>query len=159
MGDRVMRLLKDLESARHKLQGLFDRKRTVLSRGTAAEIAGLADEESKAVAELRELLTVRQQILGEAKRSGIATGSLRELVPYLGMRGEADALERMNRLGSELVRMRREGWGHWIVANRNYNHHTFMLELIAHHGQASPTYSRHPQGASNSGGAILDTSI
>lgn len=158
LGSRVLRLLKDLECAQGKLQSVFAVKRTVLTNGTAKEIAALTQSESQVVAHLRELLKLRQQILGEAKRQGVSAGTLRELTPRVLAGDRASVLARMDRFEEQMASLRREGWGHWIVANRNYHHHTDLLDLIAYHGKAAPTYSRKAP-RTTAGGAILDTSI
>jgi hypothetical protein len=56
------------------------------------------------------------------------------------------------------VKLRYENLIQWIISQRAYHHLSEMLELIAHCGKKSPTYSRHPDGRTV-GGAVLDTSI
>ena len=154
----VKRLLAVLEATQEKLTALFTQKVAALTGARAVELLRLAETEAELVSQLQSLLSFRRTILLRAKQDGLPCQTVAHLVDAAGD-GEREALNsQIQRCRESSTRLRHESWIHWIIAHRAYNHHTELLDLIAHCGKKTPTYSRGPN-QETLGGAILDASV
>lgn len=156
--DEVGRFLDRLETTQKDLARVYGQKRSALVRADAGELNRLAQAEGELVERLRALLNERRRILEEAARVGYSCATLHRLVGLLAGNKRGVWQARINRAQEALRRLQREGWTHWIIANRACHHYTEVLELIAHCGEKAPTYGQRTEQPAT-GGAILDASI
>lgn len=154
----IKQFLIALEKVQHELAQLFERKLAALTASKANELLRLAGIESGLSQQMRELLLQRQEILQTAVNSGMQVESLLDVVMTFGGDEREELQQRIASAQEQTDKLRHEGWVHWIIAHRAYNHHTELLDLIAHSGQKAATYSQTADHSSH-GGAILDASI
>ena len=149
IGDYVSRL----EGVQSDLLALYRRKRVALAAADVTELQSLTAFESDGVERLKTLGSERQRLLVQAAQLGAANSSLSDVATAIGSDGSLhDRIAKCRRRAAEL---RREGWVHWVVAQRSITQTTALLELIAHRGDRPPTYDG---GSSSAGGTLLDTS-
>lgn len=149
--------LTQLEPAQDALLSLYERKKAAMVNAHSAEMLQIAEEEKQATFELQKMLSHREQILNKAQRSGFDVKTLSELAETSTADGRDKVLLRIERAHAKTQRIRRESWVQWIVAQRVLGHYAELLDVIAHSGEKSPTYSNVEQQNGN-GGAILDAS-
>ena len=154
---QIEQFLTSLEATQTELSSLLEEKRIALVDARADDLLRLSRLEADLTERLQGHLDSRRQILDQADQSGTAIGSIRQLVLTIG--GEtATRLDPRIRQAEQLTEtLRRESWIHWIISQRTYRHYCDLLELVAHCGEAAPTYSQSP-GRPTTGGAILDAS-
>lgn len=150
----IARLLTGLEATQAELLALFDRKRVALRKARANELLEIADAETALVGRLQAHVTERQRLLAEA--GGCETIGV--LLTRLDEPEDSDLQNRLKTVRRNAENLRRESWVQWIVAQRAHRHYSDVLEIIAHRGGSSPTYSKN-RNTGNSAGALLDTSI
>lgn len=155
---RLTTFLDRLERVQAALVELFAEKRRSLVTARTSELAQLAAREAEAAKALQEVVADRSRLLSDARRSGYRTDSIGGLVPLMGALVPAEWVERLRRAEAVAAQLREESWVHWIISHRCYNHYTELLDLIAHGGETSPTYSRQPD-RSAAGGVLLDASV
>ncbi len=141
-----------LETLQSELFALYRRKRTALAAADVAEMQASQAPEADLAKRLKTLQQERQQILARAAQHRLPHTALAELATAVG--GDAELRSRIDRCRRRAGELRREGWVHWVVANRSIAQTSSLLELIAHRGDRPPTYD----GAATSGGTLLDTS-
>jgi hypothetical protein len=141
-----------LEAVQSELFALYRRKRTALATADVGVLQSLLEPEADLAKRLTTLRNERQQSLARAGQFGAPHGSLAELVTALG--GDEELQSRIARCRSRSTELRREGWVHWVVAQRSIAQTSSLLDLIAHRGDRPPTYD----GATTTGGTLLDTS-
>lgn len=141
-----------LETVQSELFALYRRKREALATADVAELQALQTPEEDLAKRLMTLQQDRQRILARSGQLGVPSTSLAEVVTALG--GDEELQPRIARCRRRAGELRREGWVHWVVANRSIAQTSSLLELIAHRGDRPPTYD----GAATSGGTLLDTS-
>lgn len=156
--DELRGFLRDLESTQDSLLQLFGRKLSALHNSQADELMQLSTQEAELARQLQILLGRRQRILEQVRQDGYSCETLFAVVDVLGGDDRDQLQSRIRRAEQMSQELRQESWVHWIISNRAYNHYTEILELIAHCGEKSPTYSQQPNEGT-SGGAILDTSV
>lgn len=154
IGANIARFLDRLQSVQNELLELYESKRSALTRARASELNAIVERETVLSTQLEEILRERRRVLRAGRELGLPDGSIAELVgafqnPAMEAR-VADARQRTERL-------RREGWVHWIIAQRAYKHCTAVIDLVAHRGERAVTYSPQPD-TGGTGGAILDAS-
>lgn len=154
----IRRFLRALDGTQERLADVLTEKRTALVEAQADRLEALSQSEQKLVHEMQAHLRRRAGLLQRARENRLPAGSIRELAA--GLRGpDGERLRaQLQQVRERAAELRRETWVHWIVSHRTYQHYGRMLDLIAHRGQAAPTYG----GESNrdsSGGALLDASI
>ncbi len=154
----VKQFLSALEAAQDGMRVLFSQKLAALTHAHSRELLRLAQAEVELAKQLQTALRFRQQILQRAQQVALPADSIERLTDHIAG-AERDALkDRIDGCRNAAARLRHESSIHWIIAHRGYNHHTELLDLIAHCGQAAPTYSNGPN-RTTTGGAILDASI
>jgi hypothetical protein len=154
---RVKKLLKTLEPLQEATLALFERKRAAVTLADPAEMLRLADVENDLSRKLQEALGARHEILQEARRSGLPSGSLLELVSSLEENDGPSVSTQIKTARRKAERIRRESWVQWVVSRRANTYYNELLELISHSGRKAPVYGDRP-GASAGGGTILDAS-
>lgn len=152
--DQIGQFLASLEATQTELSSLLEKKRAALVDARADELLRLSRIEADLTERLQGHLDSRRQILQQAEQSGSAAESIRQLVAESGGEHLEPRLQRAERLAETL---RRESWIHWIISQRTCRHYCDLLELIAHCGEAAPTYGR-SLSRQTTGGAILDAS-
>jgi FlgN protein len=153
----VARLLADLEITQHALQTLFQRKRAALKRPQHDELLDVAREETQLVEAMQRHLARRKALLGVAAGAGLPSGSLADVVGAIGGLELQALAARMDRIRENSESLRRESWVQWVVTQRAGRYYADLLELLVHHGQRSPVYSRRTNDTTNAG-ALLDAS-
>ncbi|MBN74015.1 MAG: hypothetical protein CME32_32590 [Gimesia sp.] len=152
-------ILNDLEPIQKKLLELYEQKSQALKQVDPERIEQLAVIEEQLTNTLQFILLRRQQLLQTAEQLGLPASSLQELLPGLGLGIEVSEpiAERIEVVQQRSQKLRHESWVQWIVAQRSFQHYSQILELIAHAGKKTPTYSG-GQNENGSGGAIFDAS-
>jgi hypothetical protein len=150
-------VLTGLERTQGEIESLQTGKTTALQHLRPGELQSLATREEELSRRLRGVLLQRSQLLQRARSAGVPVSSLTQLAGAIGREDRALLLERIQVAQEQADRIRRQNWTHWIIAHRCYSHYTDILEMIAHGGQAAPTYTR-GKPAPVVGGAILDAS-
>ena len=156
--DEIRQFLRGVQSAQDDLAALYRRKRAALTAARAGELLQIAESETLLVQELQAQLARRREILRESALAGLPGDSIQHVVASLGAEARADLEPHVERARRTAGEVRRETWVHWIIAQRALCHYQNLLELIAHCGRKSPTYSRRPGQDHSGGGAILDAS-
>jgi hypothetical protein len=155
----VRRYLRNLETTQGELEELYRDKRTALVEARAADLVRIADSETRLAAELKEQIGRRRRILQQSAQAGMPGDSIRNLVSSFDSDARAELEPQMEKAQTTATQVRRESWIHFIIAQRSLHQYNDLMELIAHGGQKSPTYSRfRGQENSGSGGSILDAS-
>lgn len=147
--------LRALDDAQGELAALFERKQVALTVPRADELLQLAQAEAELVQRMQTLLAVRGRLLQQGAAAGLAADSLAGLVRRLPAAAAQELEPQIARARCLSARLRTESWTHWIIAQRATQHYTQILDLIAHCGQTSPTYSP-TADTGGTGGAILD---
>ena len=152
-------ILNDLEPIQKQLLELYEQKSRALKKVDPVRIEQLTAIEEQLTNELQFILLRRQQLLQSAEQQGLPAGSMQELLPALGLgiTVSEPIAERIEVVQQRSQKLRHESWVQWIVSQRSFQHYSQILELIAHAGQKTPTYSR-GENESGSGGAIFDAS-
>ena len=158
----LTRFLTVLEETQENLLALFAAKRRALDTFQSEELIRLSAREGELAARLHELVKERSQLLLKARDAGFVVESLLELAGAIGRTvGDARVLRAIELIRGRIVqsqqrttRLQHEGWVHWIISHRCYNHFTELLDLIANGGHPAPTYGEKAPAAS--GGALLD---
>jgi len=162
MIDRVLKavdiFLTQLESVQTELSTLMAQKRTALTEVQGQELARISTEEQQLLAQLQKLLRERGKILDFARQKQLPSESLLQLVKGIAEDSSGELIARLEQAQETAAKLRFESWVHWIISHRSFNHYTELIELIAHCGQQSPTYTDGKK-QSHSGGALLDASI
>ncbi len=156
--DQVARLLNDLAATQTKLLVLFERKRVALRKARPAELLEIADLETALVEQLQEHVSQRERLLNETIVGDAPCESIADLLSRLAEPEDSALLTQLGLVRHNAELLRRESWVQWIVAQRAHRHYSDVLEIIAHRGGSSPTYSKH-RNTGNNAGALLDTSI
>ena len=155
--NRVKQFLKALETLQEATLGLFEQKRRAVTAADHDDMLRLADVEAELSQRMKAALGARREILLEARKSGHAADSIRELVTSIAG-DERDALGvRIEASRQRSERIRRESWVQWVISQRANTYYNELLELIAYSGKKAPVYSDRP-GAPMGGGTILDAS-
>lgn len=141
-----------LEAVQSELFALSRRKRTALATADVAVLQSLLAPETDLAKRLTTLRNERSQLLVRAGQYRAPNASLAELGIACG--SDQELQSRMARCRSRAAELRREGWVHWVVAQRSIAQTSSLLELIAHRGDRPPTYDN----ATTNGGTLLDTS-
>jgi hypothetical protein len=149
IGDYVSRL----ETLQSEMLALYRRKQAALASADIAALASTERPERDAADRLKALKAERHQFLVRAGQFGAKNDSLADVAVVVGCDPELHA--RIDRCRRRSTSLRREGWVHWVVAQRSLAQNAALIDLIAHHGDAPPTYEKN---TSHSGGALLDTS-
>ncbi len=155
---QIIQFLQELEPTQDDLLSLFGERRGAVTAARTADMLRLAQRESELTQQMQQHLDRRQQILTNAGQNGLPDDSLSDLVTVIGGNRQQFLNERIERSRGKSEAIRRESWIHWIITQRAFNHYTELLDLIAHRGKKSPTYSRERDLESN-GGAIIDASV
>jgi hypothetical protein len=155
---RVKEFLQALEPTQDELIVFFGKKRTALRAAQQVELVRLVDSEAELAKQMQRHLGRRQQILQQARQSGLPSDSILTLVVAIGGDQREQLEQRIQRARTKSEKIRTESWIHWIVTQRALNHFSELLDLIAHCGRQAPTYSQGPS-EETTGGAILDASI
>lgn len=155
--NRIKQFLKTLESLQDATLSLFESKRAAVTTANSAEMIRLADAEAELTMKMKFVLGTRREILLDAKRSGIASTSIYDIVAASDD-SEREALsKRIQTARKKSERIRRESWVQWVVSQRATTYYNELLELIAYSGKKSPVYN-HKQESPVGGGSILDAS-
>jgi FlgN protein len=161
MGGRLLndvaRLLADLEQTQQAMLALFQRKRAALKRPRPDDLLDVAREETLLCERLQRHLARRRELLCAAANAGLRCGSLGEVAHRIGGPEAHSLADRMERVRANAEILRRESWMQWVVTQRASRHFADLLELLVHHGERSPTYSRKKNDNANAG-ALLDAS-
>ena len=158
----ISQFLTALEQTQDGLLELFSAKRKALSSFQAEDLMRLAGVEGELAARLQKLVKERADLLLKARDAGFVVESLLELAGAIGRTvGDARVLRAIELIRGRIVqaqqrttRLQHEGWVHWIISHRCYNHFTELLDLIANGGHPAPTYGEKAPMAA--GGALLD---
>jgi hypothetical protein len=159
----VVRFLNALEETQEALLAVFTAKRTAIDNLQPEVMERLSLQEGELARRLQTLAGQRAELLNRARRAGMPAATLLELTGAIG-KTERDARirsvlaaveEKIRWAQRRTTELQRESWVQWIVSHRSYNHYTELLELIAHGGQAAPTYGA-PTGTHMARGVILD---
>ena len=158
--EEVRQLLPELEATQSEFADLFVNKRQALVAARSAELLRIADSEAELANRLQAHLGRRQKILLQAKRAGLPSDSIVELVARIAGDLREQLELQIERIRDAANSLRRESWIQWIIAHRTCSQYSEIKNLIAHCGEKDPIYSRDTNKEQNfSGGAILDASI
>ncbi|MGE3314792.1 MAG: flagellar export chaperone FlgN [Planctomycetaceae bacterium] len=154
----VRKFLRNYESTQLELGELYRHKRTALVEANTPDLLRIAESESKLAIDLKDQLGRRRQILQQSAKAGLPGESIRSLVAAFDQKSRAELEPQIERAQATATHVRRESWIHFIIAQRSLHQYNDLMELIAHCGQKSPTYSRVRGQETTGGGAILDAS-
>lgn len=154
----LRRYLRRFQTTQEQLEELYRDKRSALIAARAADLLQIAETEAKLVGELKDQLGDRRKLLARSAGMGIPAESIRSIVKALDADARAELEPQIARAQSAATQNRRESWIHFIIAQRSLHQYNDLLELIAHCGQKSPTYSPARSQEASGGGAILDAS-
>ena len=158
LAEDIRQFLRGVEATQDDLAALYRRKRAALTQARPGELLQIADSETGLAKQLQAHLARRRQILRDSAQAGLPGDSIQKVVASLGEEARAELEPHVARARRTAGEVRRETWIHWIITQRALCHYQNLLELIAHCGRKSPTYSRRPGQEPSSGGAILDAS-
>ncbi len=150
--------LTQLEAVQEELSALMAEKRTAMTQIQGDDLARIAADENVLITRLQKLLRERQRILDFAHQHRLPSQSLLHVVKAVATDTRDELIERIERAQRTAAGLRHESWVHWIISHRSFNHYTELIDLIAHCGTPSPTYSE-GEDKSRAGGALLDASI
>jgi len=153
-------LLTDLVHVQRQLSEVQTVKKQVLIARELDRLEKVQQVERQHQQRLSQLLSTRQHLIDNLRRTGVMGNSLYHQCHHQGwlQEGRLVSLFREARqLGMEL---RQQSWSLWTLAQKASRYYTAALELIAQGGNQQPTYEQHPQNSGGStGGALLDASI
>jgi|GEM_PF-6957604 len=143
-------------AAQHHLLELLRLKRQALASANMPALDAMALPESQAAERLQTLIASRANLLAKARHAGFTEPTLTDLARKLGAGTANGALRLLETSRLKAVELQREGWVHWVLANRSANYYRELLDRIAHGGKKSPTY--HQGETAVSGGTLLNAS-
>lgn len=142
-------------------QALLDamlQKRQALVAADPVRLSELNTREQSLISRLETLLVWRSRLLKSADSLGRPGETLTEVLSSLEDAEAAGLLARLAELQQISLALRQEAWIQWVISQSCSLHYGEMFDLIAHRGQAAPTYEERPAATSN-GGAVLDAAV
>lgn len=152
------KFLDTLKATLAELIAAMDEKTIALRDLDEPLVVDVVSREERLAARLKQLLNVREQVLGKARERGWNVDSLTSLVHRLPVGDREPLLVRLDAIRELTMKLRHTSWAHWVLAHRCSQHAQDLFDLIAHGGQRPALYES-PLGG-NSGPiaqpAILD---
>ncbi|MEZ6046895.1 MAG: hypothetical protein R3C11_15210 [Planctomycetaceae bacterium] len=157
LADQIRTYLTELVNIQSELFNLFRDQGPLLYGEDPQRIQQFVQQKTLLVQKLNQKLLQREELLQRARKAGITGRSLQEVIGQMS----GDIISELNRLIELSTRLtlhlRQESWKQWVFLQRSHQHHSEILELIAHRGKKSPTYHA-KSNREATGGAILDAS-
>jgi len=147
-------LLNDLLSVQDELLTTLGRKREMLVTRDTDGLAEIGLQEEKLMADLAACLKRREELLEEARRQGLPSGSIRSLAEATTRKKQGELRNSMRRVSSQARLLKHHSLTNWVVIQRTLIHLSQMLEIIATGGQLQPTYGEGQ--SSGASGALVD---
>ena len=154
----IRQFLIALDQTQDDLLALCEQKTIALRGSDVAAIRAVSETEQQLTRQMQLLLGERARILQQAaETAGEPFHSIQQYVRSIGSAESDELLPVIERSIQKSDVIRRESWVHWIIARRAFQHYSELIDIIAHCGEKSPTYS---EGLIEdiSGSTLLDAS-
>jgi hypothetical protein len=147
-------MLGDLLGVQDSFLKLLGKKREMLIAYDTKGLEALAAEEGQLVEALQACVQRREALLGEARREGLPSESIRALSTALPAAEQQRLYPKVALAKSNSRLMQHHSLAHWVAVQRSLLHLSHMLEIIATGGRMKPTYTE--EDKSRASGSLID---
>ena len=155
MEHNILQFLHQLSAVQERTLSVLSRKQSLLVKPNQEGLLKIAAEEQEVLAQLKQCLARREEILATARHQGHAAESIQVLCRrILPPRSECqrlveEAARRSRMIQSQCVT-------NWVMTQKSLIHLSQMLEIVETRGQGKPTYHRQGEKESGSPGGFID---
>jgi len=151
----IQQYLSELYTVQEHTLSVLSQKQKILVKPDRDALAAIAAEEQEVLAQLRQCVVRREEILAAARKEGHEVKSIQSLCERI-LSPDSECL----RLVEEATRRSRliqlQSRTNCVVVQKSLNHLSQLLDIIATRGHGSPTYHRHGDKETGSSGGFVD---
>ena len=142
MIEQITTFLRELSTIQDNTLAFLKRKGELLGKADTKGLVAIADEEEIVMDRLQNVFEQRQQILEEAKDSGLPHENLESLAARIDKVHLGHSLEEQCRATiGKSKQLQHQSLSNWVLAQRTAIHLSQLMDIISTQGRPSPTYS------------------
>jgi len=151
----ILQFLRQLSAVQERTLSVLSRKQELLVKPDRDGLTEIAVEEQEVLAQLRQCLVRREEILAVARQSGGAAESIQVLCQrILPPRSESLRLVEEAARRSRLIQS--QCATNWVMTQKSIIHLSHLLEIVETRGQGKSTYHRQGEKESGFPGGFID---